>query len=100
MSGWQSGLMCCCACQELLGAALDLASAGSSNTDSIGGDADLGSCVLQGMVQTVGSGTAQSRQLTNARPFWQQRTFSTASSAIVQVIMAAAVDKHLFGVLL
>ena len=68
---------------------MDLASAASSNTNSTEGDADLGSCILQGMVQPIDSGTAKCRQLTNERPFWQQRTFSTASSAIVQVILAS-----------
>ena len=49
-----------------------------------GNDADLGSCILQGMVQPV-EGAAKRQQLTNERPFWQQRTFSMASCAIVQV---------------
>ncbi len=64
-------------------------------------DADLGSCILQGMVQPV-DGTTKHRQLTNERPFWQQRTFSMASSAVVQVsasfarALALAAETRLF----
>lgn len=84
MHGWAAWLTCCCACQDILGAALDLASAAHSSSMQGDDNADLGSCILQGMVQPV-DGAAKHRQLTNERPFWQQRTFSMASSAIVQV---------------
>ena len=73
-------------------AAIDLASIHSSREHSTADLAHLAPCILQGMVQPVEEaqpGTAKCRQLTNERPFWQQRTFSMASSTIVQVALSS-----------
>lgn len=77
-----------CACQEIISAAIDLASTDSSNGQSTDGASGLAPGILQAMVQPVEEESAlgRCRQLTNVRPFWQQRTFSMASSAIVQVL--------------
>jgi len=71
-------------------AAIDLASIHSSREHSTADLVHLAPCILQGMVQPVEEaqpGTAKCRQLSNERPFWQQRTFSMASSTIVQVAL-------------
>jgi hypothetical protein len=76
------------ACQEISSAAIDLASTDSSKGQGTAGASRLAPGILQAIMQPVEEESAlgRCRQLTNVRPFWQQRTFSMASSAIVQVL--------------
>ena len=88
-------LMRCCASQDILKAALDLVSGASSNSDRSEADEELATCILQRMVQPPGEQplcTANCRQLADERPFWQQRIFSMAANAIVQVICSSGND--------
>ena len=77
-----------CACQEIFSAAIDLASTDSSKGQSTASASRLAPGILQAILQPaeIESALGRCRQLTNVRPFWQQRTFSIASSAIVQVL--------------